>query len=69
MGGVGGALGRTPSSRHDPGDVDFYAATVEHALGVPKEYFTTLLAIARTPGWIAHVLEQYSDNFVPIAER
>lgn len=43
-------------------NVDFYAATVEHALGIPKEYFTAVFAIARTPGWIAHVVEQYANN-------
>jgi citrate synthase len=66
-------------------NVDFYSATVQHALGIPHEDFTAVFAIARTPGWIAHVLEQYADNrlirpsskylgkmgrpFVPLEER
>jgi len=43
-------------------NVDFYSATVQHALGIPKEYFTAVFAASRTAGWIAHILEQYSDN-------
>lgn len=66
-------------------NVDFYSATVQHALGIPPEYFTTVFAAARTAGWIAHIMEQYADNrlirptskyigemglpFVPIAQR
>ncbi len=43
-------------------NVDFYSATVQHALKIPKEYFTTIFAAARVPGWIAHIREQYADN-------
>lgn len=43
-------------------NVDFYSATVQKALGIPKEYFTCIFALARTAGWIAHILEQYADN-------
>lgn len=43
-------------------NVDFYSATVQHALGIPKEYFTTVFAASRISGWIAHILEQYADN-------
>ncbi len=43
-------------------NVDFYSATVQHALGIPKEYFTTVFAASRCAGWIAHILEQYGDN-------
>jgi citrate synthase len=43
-------------------NVDFYSATVQHALGVPPEYFTAVFAAARTSGWIAHIMEQYADN-------
>lgn len=43
-------------------NVDFYSATVQHALRIPKEYFTTIFAAARTPGWIAHMREQLADN-------
>jgi citrate synthase len=66
-------------------NVDFYSATVQHALGIPPEYFTTVFAASRTSGWIAHIMEQYADNrlirptsryigetglpFVPIRQR
>lgn len=66
-------------------NVDFYSATVQHALGIPKEFFTAVFAACRVSGWIAHVLEQYADNrlirptskytgkygrpFVPLEER
>lgn len=43
-------------------NVDFYSATVQHAMGIPPEYFTAVFAAARTSGWIAHILEQYADN-------
>jgi len=43
-------------------NVDFYSATVQHALQIPSEYFTAVFAAARTPGWIAHIREQLADN-------
>ena len=43
-------------------NVDFYSATVQRALGIPKELYTCIFAIARTAGWIAHVMEQFRDN-------
>ena len=43
-------------------NVDFYSASVQHALGIPDEYFTTIFAASRTSGWLAHILEQYADN-------
>jgi len=66
-------------------NVDFYAAIVMHALGVPSEFFTSFFASSRVTGWTAHVLEQYEDavlirptskyigeygrNFIPIEKR
>ncbi|MCW4015083.1 MAG: citrate synthase [Candidatus Bathyarchaeota archaeon] len=43
-------------------NVDFYAATVLNALGVPKEFFTLFFASSRITGWTAHIMEQYSDS-------
>ncbi len=43
-------------------NVDFYSATVQHALGIPKEYYTCIFSLARTAGWIAHIMEQFRDN-------
>jgi citrate synthase len=42
-------------------NVDFYAALVMNALGVPREFFTSFFASSRVTGWVAHVLEQYAD--------
>ena len=43
-------------------NVDFYSATVQHALGIPGHYFTAIFAASRTAGWLAHVMEQHADN-------
>ncbi len=43
-------------------NVDFYSATVQHALGIPVEYYTTVFAASRIAGWTAHVMEQHADN-------
>lgn len=43
-------------------NVDFYSASVYHALGIPTDLFTPVFAISRITGWTAHVLEQLADN-------
>jgi len=43
-------------------NVDFYSATVQHALGIPVDYYTTIFAASRIAGWTAHVIEQHADN-------
>jgi len=43
-------------------NVDFYSATVQHALGIPVEYYTTIFAASRIAGWTAHIMEQHADN-------
>jgi citrate synthase len=43
-------------------NVDFYAAIVLNAMGIPKEYFTLFFASSRIVGWTSHILEQYSDS-------
>ncbi len=66
-------------------NVDFYAASVYHCLGIPHDLMTPVFALARMAGWTAHVREQYADNrlirpdstyvgprerpFVPLDER
>ena len=51
-------------------NVDFYSATVYHSLGIPRDLFTPVFAVARCSGWCAHVLEQLEDNrlFRPLSE-
>ncbi|GAF14972.1 citrate synthase [Bacillus sp. JCM 19045] len=43
-------------------NVDFYSATVYHSLGIKHDLFTPIFAVSRTSGWLAHILEQYSNN-------
>ena len=43
-------------------NVDFFSASVYSTLGVPKDLFTPIFAMARITGWTAHLLEQWSDN-------
>jgi len=66
-------------------NVDFYAALVMHALGVPREFYTAFFASSRVTGWTAHAMEQYADavlirptskyigdfgrSFIPIEKR
>ncbi|MCI0453583.1 MAG: citrate synthase [Candidatus Dadabacteria bacterium] len=51
-------------------NVDFYSASVYYAMGIPMDLYTPIFALSRVSGWIAHVLEQYSNNALirPIAE-
>jgi len=39
-------------------NVDFYSGFVYSVLGIPKELFTPLFAIARIAGWCAHIIEE-----------
>lgn len=66
-------------------NVDFYSASVYYAMGIPLDIYTPIFAVSRVTGWIAHILEQYSNNriyrprgewvgktnqkYVPIEER
>jgi 2-methylcitrate synthase len=43
-------------------NVDFFSGAVYSLLGIPKELFTPIFAVARTAGWLAHILEQRKDN-------
>lgn len=66
-------------------NVDFYSGIVYDALGIPRDVFTPIFAIARVSGWLAHWLEQLKNNriyrpeqvfvgkrdvpYVPLAQR
>jgi len=66
-------------------NVDFYSGCVYESLGIQRDLFTPLFAIARVVGWLAHWLEQLQDNrifrpeqvyvgahglsYVPLADR
>jgi len=43
-------------------NLDWPAARVYHALGLPVKVFTPIFVVARTSGWTAHVIEQIGDN-------
>jgi len=42
--------------------VDFYLAPLYRAVGLPTDLFTAVFAVSRMAGWLAHILEQYSDD-------
>jgi citrate synthase len=66
-------------------NVDFFSGAVYSLLGIPPILFTPVFAVGRAPGWLAHILEQRSDNrlfrpeslyvgpqpqpFIPMAQR
>ena len=68
-----------------PPNVDFYSASVYHSLNIDHDLFTPIFAVSRVSGWLAHILEQYSNNrlirpraeyigpgmqkYVPVSER
>lgn len=43
-------------------NVDFYSASVYHAMGIPLALYTPIFAVSRVSGWTAHVLEQLANN-------
>lgn len=43
-------------------NIEFYAAVVLNALGVPKDMMPAVFGCNRVSGWIAHIYEQYADN-------
>ena len=66
-------------------NVDFYSGFVYGMLGLPKELFTPMFAVARIVGWSAHRLEELinmdkiirpsymsvsgQEAYIPLAER
>jgi citrate synthase len=45
-----------------PANLDFYAAPVFHALGIPVEVYTPIFAAVRIIGWSAHFNEELTEN-------
>jgi citrate synthase len=43
-------------------NVDYHAAVAYYFMGLPIEIYTPIFAMARMPGWTAHVIEQLSSN-------
>jgi citrate synthase len=42
-------------------NVDFYSGIIYQALGIPRNMFTVMFAVARTVGWVSHWIEMMSD--------
>jgi citrate synthase len=45
-------------------NVDFYAGSVYHLLGIEEDLFVPIFAIGRIPGWCTEILEQYRNNIL-----
>lgn len=43
-------------------NVDFYSGILYNHFGIPKEFFTTIFAMARIVGWTAHAMEYRKNN-------
>lgn len=43
-------------------NVDFYSGILYSELGIPTDQFTSVFAVARSAGWLAHWREQLADN-------
>jgi citrate synthase len=43
-------------------NVDFYSATVYYSMGIPIDLFTPIFAVSRVSGWLAHIMEQWTNN-------
>lgn len=55
MAGLLGSKGIYPN-------VDFYSGIVYQEIGIERDLFTPIFAIARVAGWLAHWLEQLKNN-------
>ena len=45
-------------------NVDLYAGLIYRLLGLPDDLACAIFAVGRMPGWIAHVIEQQSENIL-----
>lgn len=43
-------------------NVDFYSATVYYSMGIPIDLYTPIFAMSRVSGWLAHMMEQWTNN-------
>ena len=52
------ALNRIKPGRRLEANIEMDAALLLDAIGLPREAFTPVFAVARAPAWVAHALEQ-----------
>ena len=45
-------------------NVDFFAGSIYHLLGIPEDLFIPIFALGRIPGWTLQCVEQYEDNIL-----
>ena len=45
-------------------NVDFFAGSIYHLLGIPSDLFIPIFALGRIPGWTLQCVEQYEDNIL-----
>ncbi len=45
-------------------NVDFFAGSIYHLMGIPEDLFIPIFALGRIPGWTLQVLEQYENNIL-----
>ena len=43
-------------------NVDYYSGILYREMGIPPDQFTSIFAVARSAGWLAHWREQLGDN-------
>ena len=43
-------------------NLEFYKGAVYEAIGIPPEFFTSVFAMSRAVGWLAHFVESRRDN-------
>ena len=45
-------------------NVDFFAGSIYHLLGIPDDIFIPIFALGRIPGWTLQCVEQYTNNIL-----
>ncbi|MBB5253806.1 citrate synthase [Sulfurisphaera ohwakuensis] len=59
----------TFGSKHIYPNTDFYSGIVFYALGFPRYMFTSLFALSRVLGWLAHIIEYVEEQHRLIRPR
>jgi len=59
-----GLLAEYKPNRKLSTNVEFYAAAVMRAIGLPDDLFTPSFAVSRTVGWCAHILEAVNHKII-----